>query len=204
MKIIIRIRGPFLKVLEQARSIINKAKAGAKFASNLILNLLVRYSVAVKNTWTWECYGPDGVLKWREVVPNIVVNVGLDDLLTQYFKGSAYTAEHYVGLKSTGTPAAGDTMTSHATWTELVPYSNATRPTFTPGTVSGQSVDNSASKAVFNINDSSTVYGGFLVTDSTKSGTAGVLYGVADFTAQRAVESGDTLNVTATCTAATA
>jgi len=204
MKVIIQVSGPLLKALLAARSIINKVKGGAKFAADLILNLLVRYSVKLKNTWTWECYGPDGVLKWREVVPNIVVNVGLDDLLTQYFKGSSYTAEHYIGLKSTGTPAAADTMASHATWTELVPYSNATRPTFTPGTVSGQSVDNSASKAVFNINASSTVYGGFLVTDSTKSGTAGVLYGVADFSAERAVADGDTLNVTATCTAATA
>ena len=151
-----------------------------------------------------ECFGADGTLKWVEEFDNLVVNVGLDDNLDKYFKGSAYTAAFYVGLTDEApvTVAAGDTMATHAGWNEAVPYSDANRPTLALGTVSGQSVDNSASKAVFNINATDTVGGAFLTTDNTKSGTSGTLYGGGAFAADKSVTSGDTLNVTITLTAA--
>ena len=148
-----------------------------------------------------ECVGADGKLKWVEEFDNLVVNVGLDDALDKYFKGSAYTATHYVGLKGTGAAAAGDTMASHAGWAEITPYSDATRPAFTPGAVAAQSVDNSASKASFSINATATVFGAFLTTNNAKGGTTGTLYSAGDFAASRAVVSGDTLNVTYTATA---
>jgi hypothetical protein len=72
----------------------------------------------------------------------------------------------------------------------------------TLGTAAAGSIDNSASKAQFNINASATILGAFVVTNSTKSGTTGTLYGAASFTGgSRAVQSGDTLNVTVTLTA---
>lgn len=160
--------------------------------------------VGFSNTYNIECYGPDGSLKWEEVVHNLVVNEGLDDVLNQYFKGSAYTAAHYVGLSNgTGmTIAAGDTMASHVGWTENQNYTEATREALTLGTVSGQSVDNSASKASFSINTNSQTIGGiFITTNSTKGGTTGTLYGGGAFTGgDKAVDSGDTLNVTVTLT----
>lgn len=92
-----------------------------------------------------------------------------------------------------------DTIASHTPWSESTPYSNATRPAFTPGAIAAGSVDNSASKASFTINASAFVYGGFLVDDNTKGGSSGTLYGMAPFTvASRQVLSGDTLNVTVT------
>ena len=106
----------------------------------------------------------------------------------------------FVGLKGTGTVVAGDTLQSHAGWAEINPYSNATRPAWTPGAVSGGSVDNSAAKAVFNINATSTVYGCFLANDSVVNGTFGILFGAGDFASSRSVANGDTLNVTVTCT----
>jgi hypothetical protein len=59
---------------------------------------------------------------------------------------------------------------------------------------------NSASVAVFNINATQTVGGAFLTSDNTKSGSTGTLFSAADFSApgDRAVTSGDTLNVTYT------
>jgi hypothetical protein len=89
-----------------------------------------------------------------------------------------------------------DTMASHAPWAEVTPYSG-NRPAFTPGTISSGSVDNSASKAVFTINAGATVYGAFM--NDANSGTAGVLLGMGPFAASRGVLSGDTLNVTITC-----
>lgn len=135
----------------------------------------------------------------------IVTTVGKNDLLTQYFKGSAYTAAWFVGLVDGGsapTYAAGDTMASHAGWTENVSYSNANRVTWTGGSASAGSIDNSASPAAFNINGTATIAGSFMVTNSTKSGTTGTLYSESNFTqGNRSVVNGDTLNCTATETA---
>ncbi|MCP5016290.1 MAG: hypothetical protein GY938_13615 [Ketobacter sp.] len=159
-----------------------------------------------ENYYLIECFDSQGRLKWIERIENLITSEGLDDVLDKYLKGSAYTAAFYVGLTD-GTPtvAAGDTMASHAGWTEIVAYSEATREVYTLGTVSGQSVDNSASKASYSINGTATIGGCFLTTNSTKSGSTGTLYGVGAFTGgDRSVLSGDTLNVTVTSTAASA
>lgn len=149
-----------------------------------------------------ECRDAAGNLKWVEDCENLITTAGATDLLAQYFKGSAYTAAWYVGLyKGTGTLAAGDTMASHAGWTDSTDFSNATRPAWTGGTPSAGSVDNSASPSVFNINATATILGAYLVNNSTKGGTTGTLYGIAAFAASRSVVSGDTLNVTVTLTA---
>jgi len=97
-------------------------------------------------------------------------------------------------------------MASHAGWAEVVAYDEATREVLTLGSVATQSVDNSASKASYAINaDTTTVGGAFITTNSTKSGSTGTLYGVGAFTGgDKAVDDGDTLNVTVTLTAATA
>lgn len=166
--------------------------------SHLITGLKVRHHYRV------ECRDRHGRLKWIEEIGNIVVNVGLNEILDKFYKGSTYTATHYVGLKDTGSIVAGDTMSSHAGWTTITPYSNATDPAVTWGTVASQSVDNSASPAAFSINATDTVFGAFMKTDNTKGGTAGILIGGADFAASRGVANGDTLNVTVTATMASA
>lgn len=157
------------------------------------IGLATRYEI--------ECFDRDGNLKWSEDVHNLVTNEGLNDALSKYFKGSAYSASFFVGLKGTGTAAAGDTLASHAGWTEVSGYTG-NRQALVLGAVSGQSVDNTASKAEFPITGAATVAGAFLATIAT--GTGGTLYGVADFTTARTVENGDTLRVSVTLTAASA
>ena len=154
--------------------------------------------------FTATCYDKDGNVKWVAKSPNLVVNVGLADMNDKYFSGSGYTAAWYIGLYGSGAtndPAAGDTMSSHAGWTEVTAYSQATRPaaTFGSATVADPSViDNSGSVAVFSINGTTTVGGAFLTSDDTKSGTTGILFSASDFQSpgDRSVVSGDTLNVT--------
>lgn len=155
----------------------------------------------------FECYDKDGNLKWNEESNNLVVNVGLKDMNDKYFSGSSYTATWYLGLitgpGSGTTIAAGDTMSSHAGWSENTSYSQATRPacTFGAATTADPSViSNSASVAVFSINGTATIAGAFLTSDNTKSGTSGILFSASDFQSpgDRAVVSGDTLNVTYT------
>jgi len=153
-----------------------------------------------------ECHDKDGKLKWTAESKNLVVNAGL-----AYMAGSALTSvtqitTWYIGLYGAGasnTPAAGDTMASHAGWTEVVPYSNATRvaATFVTATTANPSVvTNAASPATFNINATSTVGGAFLTSGSAKSGTTGTLFSASDFSSpgDRSVVSGDILSVTYT------
>lgn len=168
---------------------------------------MINEKLGMSSIYTFECYDKDGNLKWKDENHNTVVNVGLDDVLDKYFKGSAYTAGFYVGLTD-GTPtvAAGDTMASHAGWVEVTAYTEGARQTLTLGSVSSQSVSNTASKATFSINANTTVIGGaFLCTNSTKGGTTGTLYGAAALSAgDKSLDSGDTLQVTVTLTAASA
>jgi hypothetical protein len=154
--------------------------------------------VGVAGRFTVTCRDAEGNIRWEDDFPNLVVTAGKNDLLNKYFLGSAYTAAFFVGLKGTGTIAAGDTMASHAGWTDITGYSNATRPAFTAASSTAGSSTNSASPAVFNINATNTVAGCFITTSSTVGGTTGTLFSAADFASSRAVLSGDTLTVTYT------
>jgi hypothetical protein len=159
----------------------------------------VKHNVKVKTLWKFQCRDRNGILKWTEEFANLVVTEGLNKLLDATFKTGVASPAWYVGLKDTGTVAAGDTIASHPGWAELTCFSEGSRPGFTPGTVSGGSVDNSASKAVFSINTSDDIYGGFICDDATKGGTSGTLYGAGDFTGgAKSVSSGDQLSVTIT------
>lgn len=164
-----------------------------------------RETIELGDLFEIECYDKHGNLKWRDTIKNLVVDEGLNDVLDKYLKGSSYTAAHYVGLTD-GTPtfAAADTLASHSGWSEVTAYDEAVRQDATWGTVSGKSVDNSASKAVFTISTNSTVVGGaFIATNSTKGGTSGTLYGGGAFSAgDKTLDDGDVLNVTVTASAA--
>lgn len=151
-----------------------------------------------------QCFDHAGILKWESETPNLVVNVGLKDMNDKYFTGSGYTATWHLGLYGaavSNNPVAGDTMASHAGWTEVTTYSQTNRPacTFGAATTADPSViTNSGSPAVFSINGTTTVGGAFLTSDNVKGGTSGVLFSAADFQApgDRAVVSGDTISLT--------
>ena len=153
-----------------------------------------------------QCHDSEGNLKWEVKEHNLVVNVGLQDMNTKYFSGSSYTATWYLGLygaAASNTPAAGDTMSSHAGWTEVTAYSQATRPQAVFGTATTADpsvISNSGSPAVYTINGTTTVGGAFLTSNNTKSGTTGTLFSAVDFSApgDRAVVANDTVTVTYT------
>jgi len=147
-------------------------------------------------TYLVECIGADGKLKWQETIENLVTTAGKTDIIDKYFKGSTYTEAWYMGLAGAGTKAAGDTLASHAGWSEVTPYSG-NRPAITFGSTSSGS--NTATAVSYTINATATVAGAFVA--SVNSGTSGTLYSVSDFSASRSVISGDTLNVTLTVSA---
>lgn len=144
-------------------------------------------------TYSIECVGPDGEVKWTETFENLVTTVGKTDIVDKYFKGSGYTAAWYLGLAGAGTKAVGDTLASHAGWSEVNPYTG-NRPAITFGTTAAGS--NTATAVSYAITGTATVAGAFIASANT--GTSGILYSVGDFAASRSVLSGDTLNVTMT------
>ncbi len=155
--------------------------------------------------WHIECVR-NGEVVWVEDGFNLIVDTGINDALDKWLKGSTYTAAFYVGLTDgTPTAAAGDTMASHAGWVEVTDYAEAVRQTLTLGAVAAKTVNNSASKAAFTINGTTTVGGAFLTTNSTKGGSTGTLISVKAFTGgDRAVAADDVLNVTVTVTGSSA
>jgi hypothetical protein len=186
--------------------LMNQAVSNDKIGAAITRTVGAVDKVAAGGVFKVTCIGVDGQVKWEENLKNLVVNVGLKDMNDKYFTGSAYTAAWYIGLygaAASNDPAASDTAASHAGWTEVVPYSNATRPaaTFAAATTADPSViTNSASPASFSINATATVGGAFLISDNTKSGSTGVLFSASDFAApgDRSVASGDQINVTYT------
>lgn len=169
--------------------------------------------VQASGVYVAECYGADGKLKWRDEFPNTVTTVGKNLLLDTLLAGSAYSVTGpYMGLISSvsySAIAAGDTMASHAGWTEAggtnAPTYSGSRKTIAFNAASGGSKAASAS-ASFSITGSGTVKGGFLVLGSgasaTVENTGGTLYSAGLFSGgDRAVVNGDTLNVSYTASA---
>lgn len=133
---------------------------------------------------------------WTDITHNLVPTVGKNHLLDSWLAGSTYTAAWYMGLTSTGaTYAAGDTMASHAGWTESTAYSQANRITcaFSAASAGAKAL---SSALAFSINASATIAGAFIASVNTKGGTTGTLGSASNFTGgDRAVSNGDTLSV---------
>lgn len=160
-------------------------------------------TVGLRSLYDVECRDKNGNLKWREVFYNLVTTAGLNAVLNRTFHTVGGDADWYVGLKGTGSMAAGDTAASHAGWSELTDYTEANRQAWTPNAAStAASLSNSAARASFSINATVTIYGAFLIDENTKGGSTGVLYGGGNFASPRAAEDGDTLNVRIDLTAA--
>jgi hypothetical protein len=189
------------------------AKSVDIVSSDLICRSQYGEGLVAMGKYFVECFDKDGNLKWSDEASNLVVNTGLQYMAGTSLDGAtARITAWYVGLitgPGSGTTfAAGDTASLHAGWAENTTYSNSTRPaaTFAAATTANPSVvTNSASKATFNINNTATIAGAFLISNDTKGGTSGTLFSASDFTGgDRSVGSGDTLQVTYTFSLAAA
>ena len=181
-----------------------KAASTDIVSAGLIARTGAEFGARAGGVFHVECLDKDGNLKWKTSEHNLVVNEGLQEMNTEFFKGSAYTAAFFLGLitgPGSGTTfAAADTLASKA-WTEFTDDSGARKAvTFGTATTADPSViSNSASPSSFTISGAGGVIAGaFLCTVS--SGTSGILFSESDFQSpgDRTVVSGDTLNVTYT------
>jgi len=145
----------------------------------------------------------DGKLLQTQKVPNGVTNVGKNYILGAGFNAVTPINPFYIGIiDDSGGPtlAAGDTMASHAGWTEFTTYSEGTRVDWGEDAAASQAISNTT-PATFNITGSATLHGVFLNSDSAKSGTAGTLWATAAFASPIPVVNTDQLKITYTVTA---
>lgn len=162
-------------------------------------------SIKTEGYYKVECRDSGGNVKWKDEIHNLVTTVGKNDILDKYLKGSTYTQTVRMGLKGAGSTAAGDTMASHAGWSEVggtnAPAYTGNRKDVTMGSASGGSSVSPAQ--VFAITSSGTIAGCFICNggSATKDDTTGILYSVGDFTGgSKTVASSDSISVTWTAT----
>lgn len=138
------------------------------------------------------------IAEWDQ--PNLITTVGRNHILNTQFAGGTPVTTWYIGLVNNSgwtAFAAGDTMGSHAGWTELEDYDEATRQAWTEDAAASGSMTNST-PAVFTINATVTIKGIFLTSVSTKGGTTGTLWCGTAFSSPISAEDDDVLSVTYT------
>lgn len=162
-----------------------------------------KLGVKVGSLWEVECWRK-GELAWLERVKNLVVADGLNTLMLAALKTGSAAPTWYVGLIDAASFTGfnfNDAMVSHPGWFESLGYSEPNRQQWVPGTVAAGYVDNAGSRASFSISVAHNVRGGFLTSSNAKGGTAGTLYGEAQFSAIRAANVGDVLIIKLACQA---
>ncbi len=169
----------------------------------------------LRNLYTFEKWAlVDGL--WRKLstlrAMNIVPTEGLNEIQTEFWKGSSYTAAIYVGLIRTdnftavaltdtaakivtSVPGAGDNQ-----WREFVGYSESTRQATVFGTAVSGAIDTSASPAIFTVTADFTLQGGLLSTVSGKAATTGKLIGAVSAPSTQAFLIGQQVRITVSST----
>ncbi len=141
---------------------------------------------------------------WEDVIHNLVTTVGRNLILDTILSGSGFTASVVMGLKGTGSAAAGDTQASHSGWSEVggtnAPAYSGNRPT--PSFSAAASGSKATSSDVsFTFTSGGTVAGCFININgsATKDSTTGTLLSAGDFIGgSKTVASTDVLNVSYT------
>lgn len=141
----------------------------------------------------------DGELVDSFTVHNLMPTEGVNAMLNTMFKSASQVGTWYIGLyEGNYTPVIGDTAaTFPGAATETTAYIAATRVAWVPGTPSAGILDNSASKAEFDMNAAKTIYGAFMSSASAKGATSGVLVSAVRFPSPRVLDSDSILKITA-------
>lgn len=131
---------------------------------------------------------------------NLVLNAGKTSILDTMFNAVAQVAANswFAGLINAAgytTIVAADTIASHAGWVELTTYAPSTRPLWGQGAAASQNITN-AGPIVFTANAPATVQGLFIVSQSTKGGTTGLMWSAGVFTTPLPVVNLDELRCT--------
>lgn len=178
-------------------------KDGAE--ATLIRRALLAEALGLKGRFVAQCFDKHGKLKWEETIENLVTTVG-KNLALDTILGNSAAGAVVMGLKGTGSAAAGDTQASHAGWLEVgaVNAPAYTAPRKTPSFSAAAAGSKTTSAVVaFTFTSGGTVAGAFINIggSSVIDNTTGTLFSAGDFAASKTVATNDVLNVTYTLTA---
>lgn len=137
----------------------------------------------------------EGRLIYQEETRNTVVTVGKNLVNDTVFRAGTGPS-WFLGLKGTGSVAAGDTMASHAGWVEGTAYGSSNRLTLAFAAAAGGT--STHAPGTYAMTGPYTVAGAFISTGTVVGGTVGSLYSAGDFSQTRTGGTGDTLVVTPT------
>ena len=118
--------------------------------------------------------------------PNGVTDVGKAYMLDSTFNGASQLTGWYLGLIAGATTPVlsnSDTSASHTGWAEFLTYNESIRQTWTKTSSSGNVVTGST-PCIFTVSTvaiNTFVTGGFVISNSTKSGTSGILWSTGLF-----------------------
>lgn len=168
---------------------------------------LVKSGFGLDGTFVVECYRK-GKLIWTEKIHNVCTAEGIEAMLDIMFHAATQITTWYLEIYETDTAGADGLTYAVPTYTPCTSYDEATRPVFNEAAASSKAITNSANKGVFTISATKTIYGVSLVgggsAPTTKGNTAGggTLFSAGKFSASKACEDDDVLNVTYTLTGA--
>lgn len=159
----------------------------------------MKFSGQIKHMglFTWQLHDKHGVVIDQGSFPNGMTTVGLNALASAELGGGTQFTTWYMGLIDNAgfsALAIGDTAASHTGWTELTGYSESTRQALTFGSPSGGIIATS-SPCSFTANTSIAVKGAFIISNSAKSGTTGILRATGAFGSVQSLSSGQVLAV---------
>ena len=151
-------------------------------------------------------HGADYALIDDDDTHNLMPTEGLNYFLDTSIRNQAQLTAWYIAITEgvSWTPAITDTaLNVVGNSTESTAYTESVRQTYTVVAAAAGVLTNAASPAVFTINATKTIYGGFISSASAKSATTGKISSAALFSSSKAVASTDVLSITATITLTT-
>lgn len=160
--------------------------------------LLIHRSIIARGRYTHSVNGKD-----VQVDHNLIPTEGITYILGSALGATSKITTWYLAVFSGAVnPAASWTAANFtANASEITSttegYSNATRPAWTPGSVSAGVIGNLTSKASFSIvcTTSVNISGAALLSNNARGGTTGVLVSASRFGTVRQVYSGDSFEL---------
>lgn len=179
------------------------AEATDAYTASLIMRPSLADVIHVSGLFHVE-HWRDGEKIWEDDFKNLWTTVG-KNLTLDTILGNSAAGAVVMGLKGTGSAAAGDTQASHAGWLEVgtanAPTYSGTRKTPSFSAASASSKTTSANVS-FGITGTGTVAGAFIniAGSSAIDNTTGTLFSAGDFSSARSVVNTDTITVGYTAT----
>ena len=188
---------------------ITKSHIGAKVEGSLICHPGYKQRFLAESIWDVE-HWRKGKLLGVTRDHNVCTAEGLNKLLDVMFHAATQITTWYILLFNTDTTPADGTTYATPVFTESEAYDEATRQEYVEAAAGSKSITNSANKATFTMDATTTIYGAALVGGGTdanvKSDAAGggTMYCASKFSSAKSVEDDDILRITVTITASDA